>query len=74
MESRGHGWGPGFGVRRPLRFLARELDLDVAQTERLAAILDVLKTQRAQAQVDHKKAVSEIADALAADPYDASRV
>ena len=79
MESRAHGgphggWSPGFGVRRPLRFLARELDLDESQTERLAAILDVLKTQRAQAQVDHKKAVSEIAGALSADTFDASRV
>jgi Spy/CpxP family protein refolding chaperone len=79
MESRGHGgphggWSPGFGVRRPLRFLARELDLDESQTERFAAILDVLKTQRAQAQVDHKRAVSEIAAALADDTFDASRV
>lgn len=79
MESRAHGgphggWSPGFGVRRPLRFLARELDLDESQTERLAAILDVLKTQRAQARVDHKKAVSEIAAALSADAFDASKV
>lgn len=74
MESRGHGGGPGFGVRRPLRFLARQLELDHDQTEKLAAVLGELKTQRAQAEVDHKKAVNAIADALAADAFDASAV
>ena len=73
-ESRAHGWGPGFGVRRPLRFLARQLDLSEEQVSDLAAILDALKTQRAQAKVDHKKAIGAIADALSADPFDAAAV
>jgi Spy/CpxP family protein refolding chaperone len=73
-ESRAHGWGSSFGVRRPLRFLARQLDLSEDQTAELAAVLDALKTQRAQAKVDHKKAIGAIADALSADPFDAAAV
>ena len=73
MESRGH-FGPDFGVRRPLRFLARQLDLSEEQTADLAAVMDALKTQRAQAKVDHKKAIGAIADALSADPFDADAV
>jgi Spy/CpxP family protein refolding chaperone len=73
MEHRGRGFG-GFGVRRPLRFLSRELDLDAEQTESLAAVLDELKTERAQAQVDHKKAIAAIATALAGDDFDAAAV
>ena len=64
----------GFGVRRPLRFLARELDLDTRQTERLAALLDALKTQRAQAAVDNKKATAAFADAFEAEEFDADAV
>lgn len=69
----GGGWGP-FGVRRPLRFMARQLDLDDDQVEELAAILDDLKTQRAQARVDRRKAVSVFADAFLADTFDGDRV
>lgn len=74
MESRGRGWGPGFGVRRPLRFLARQLELSPGQTEQLAAILDDLKTQRAQAKVDHKKALGAIAAAISGSEFDADAV
>ena len=72
-ESRGQGWGP-FGVRRPLRFLARQLDLSEEQAAELAAILDTLKTQRAQARVDHKKAIGKIADAMSGAQFDADAV
>lgn len=68
------GAGRGFGVRRPLRFLARQLELTNEQTERLAALLDALKTQRAQASVDHKKALGAFADVFAADEYDGAAV
>ena len=44
--------GGGFGVRRPLRFLAFKLGLDEAQVTGLAGILDELKTERAQAAVE----------------------
>ena len=40
--------GGGFGIRRPLRFLAHKLDLDAGQVAALARILDELKTERAQ--------------------------
>ena len=74
-HSRGRGSGRrGFGVRRPLRYMARQLDLDEQQVNDLAAILDELKTQRAQASVDHRKAVSAFADAFLGDEFDAAAV
>jgi Spy/CpxP family protein refolding chaperone len=65
--------GGGFGVRRPLRFLANHLDLDDAQIAVLARILDELKTERAQGEVDRRRTVSALADALAADSFDAAK-
>lgn len=79
-HGHGHGHGPGrfggrfgggppddggfFGVRRPLRFLAHKLELTEAQVAGLARILDELKTERAQAEVDNRRTVSAFADAL----------
>ncbi len=60
----------GFGVRRPLRFMAWKLELDEAQVEQLAGILDALKTERAQAAVDHRRSVGAFADALESDTFD----
>ena len=61
----GHwGGGGGLGVRRPLRFLAHKLDLTEAQVAVLARILDELKTERAQAEVDNRRTVSAFADAV----------
>ena len=71
----GHGPGPGgrfggpddgggFGVRRPLRFLAHKLELSEAQVPELARILDELKTERAQAEVDNRRTVTAFADAV----------
>jgi len=54
-----------FGVRRPLRLLAYKLGLDAEQVRKLARILDELKTERAQAEVDERRAVAAFADALA---------
>jgi Spy/CpxP family protein refolding chaperone len=65
--------GGGFGVRRPLRFLAYKLDLDEAQVTGLAAILNELKTERAQAEVDHRRTTSAFADAVAAESFDESK-
>ena len=62
------------GVRRPLRFMARQLDLDEEQVEKMAAILDDLKTQRAQAQVDRRKSIGTFADAFLGDEFDSERV
>lgn len=57
------GGGP-FGVRRPLRFLAHKLDLSEEQTADLARILDELKTERAQADVDQRRTIAAFADAI----------
>ncbi len=56
--------GGFFGVRRPLRFLAHKLELTEAQVAALARILDELKTERAQAEVDNRRTISAFADAL----------
>ncbi len=70
----GGGWSGGpFGVRRPLRFLAYKLDLDEAQTAELAAVLDDLKTERAQAAVDQRRMTSAFADLFAAPDFDAGK-
>ena len=70
----GGGFGGGaFGVRRPLRFLAHKLDLDEKQVTELARILDELKTERAQAEVDNRRALSEFADALTGETFDAAK-
>lgn len=62
--------GGGFGVRRPLRFMAHRLELTEQQVTELAAILDELKTERAQAAVDHRRSVGAFADALAGPSFD----
>lgn len=61
-----------FGVRRPLRFLAFKLDLDDEQVEKLARILAELKTERAQAEVDDRRALSAFAAAVDGDTFDAA--
>src|SRR4029453_13359101 len=53
-----------FGVRRPLRFLAYKLGLEETQVSELAKILDEIKTERAQAAVDHRRALSAFAEAV----------
>jgi len=62
--------GSNFGVRRPLRFMAHRLELNEKQVAELAAILDELKTERAQAAVDQRRSVGNFADALAGDTFD----
>jgi Spy/CpxP family protein refolding chaperone len=66
--------GGAFGVRRPLRFLSHKLDLDEEQVAELAAILGDLKTERAQAEVDARRATGALADAVAGDTVDAERL
>jgi len=78
------GWDPqgrrggdrsagGFGVRRPLRFLAFKLDLSDEQIAELAKILDDLKTERAQAEVDRRRTLAAYADAVNGDAFDEAR-
>ena len=69
----GFGPGGGFGVRRPLRFLAYKLGLDEKQVMLLARILDELKTERAQVAVDDRRTLAEFADALSGDQFDGAK-
>ncbi len=74
VRSEGEGFGGGpFGVRRPLRFLAYKLELDEKQVAELARILDDLKTERAQGEVDRRRSLSGFADAVAGPTFDAAR-
>jgi Spy/CpxP family protein refolding chaperone len=66
-------FGGGFGVRRPLRFLAHKLDLDERQVGELARILDELKTERAQAEVDRRRTLSAFAEALSGAEFDTAK-
>lgn len=69
------GWEGGgpFGVRRPLRFLTWKLQLDEAQVAELAAILDELKTERAQAAVDERRTLSAFAEVMAGESFDSPK-
>jgi len=71
--GRGFGGEEGFGVRRPLRFLAYKLGLDERQVAELARVLDELKTERAQVAVDDRRSLADFADALAGEAFDAAR-
>lgn len=66
--------GGAFGVRRPLRFLSRNLDLTEEQVADLARILGHLKTERAQAEVDQQRSVGAFAEALEAESLDESKL
>jgi hypothetical protein len=70
----GDGFGGGaFGVRRPLRFLAYKLELDERQVAELARVLDELKIERAQGEVDRRRSLTAFADALGAEAFDEAR-
>jgi Spy/CpxP family protein refolding chaperone len=63
----------GFGVRRPLRFLAYKLDLNDQQVTELARILNELKTERAQAAVDDRRTLADFADAMTGEAFDLTK-
>lgn len=65
--------GGAFGVRRPLRYLAYKLQLEDVQVGELARILDEIKTERAQAAVDHRRALSAFADAVEGEAFDSKK-
>ena len=69
----GEEFAGGFGVRRPLRFLAWKLGLSEPQLERFAALISELKTERAQAAVDGRRSLSEFADAVSGDAFEATK-
>ena len=73
-----HHWpgderGQSFGVRRPLRFLAWRLGLDDEQVAKLAEVLNELKTERAQHEVDDRRALTSLADAVQAEAFAGER-
>jgi len=62
--------GSPFGVKRPLRVLTEELELDEPQQNELARILSELKTERAQAEVNRQRSLSLFSDLMAAPVFD----
>ena len=73
-ETSDAGFGGGsFGVRRPLRFLAYKLQLQEAQVAQLARILDEIKTERAQAAVENRRALAAFADAVEGEKFDRTK-
>jgi len=63
-----------FGVRRPLRFLAHKLELSEEQVAKVATVLNSLKTERAQAEVDQRRRIAAIADAFEGDDFDLGKI
>jgi Spy/CpxP family protein refolding chaperone len=59
-----------FGVRRPLRFLTYKLGLHQEQVAAFARILTEVKNERAQAEVDSRRALAAFADALSGSTFD----
>jgi Spy/CpxP family protein refolding chaperone len=56
-----------------LRFLAYKLELDDRQVPELAKILDELKTERAQAEVDRRRSLAAFADSVGGATFDDAR-
>lgn len=56
-----------------MRFMAHKLELDDEQIAKLAKILDDLKTERAQAEVDRRRTVAAFAEALSGVTFDEAR-
>jgi Spy/CpxP family protein refolding chaperone len=71
--AHGDATASGFGVRRPLRFLAHKLELDEKQVAALAKILDELKIERAQGEVDDRRALADFADAIGGEAFDSAK-
>lgn len=53
--------------------MAYKLDLDEPQIEKLAVILNTLKTERAQAALDERRSVNVFAEALEAESFDEAK-
>jgi len=73
MSDGDFGGGASIGVRRPLRFLAWKLDLDEKQVTELAKVLADIKTERAQAAVDERRAAGMLADLAGAGEFDQAK-
>jgi Spy/CpxP family protein refolding chaperone len=53
-----------FGGRRPLRYLSYQLDLDEPQRRQIGAVLEEVKVEREQADLDEKKMVASLAEQI----------
>lgn len=73
-SEEGRGGHGGFGIRRPLRFLAHKLELDETQIGQLVRVLDDLKTERAQGDVDNRRVVAGLSDALAEESFNEAKI
>src|SRR5690348_14022353 len=73
MSGSEFGGGGSFGVRRPLRFLAWKLELDEKQVAEVAKVLADIKTERAQGEVDARRAAALLADLAAAAEFDQAK-
>jgi Spy/CpxP family protein refolding chaperone len=73
-EADGRGSGEGFGIRRPLPFLAHRLKLDKRQAAELGRIIDELRTERAQAAIDDRRTASAFADALSGEELNSAQL
>ncbi len=76
-RSRRHDGEELFGARglgrRPLRVLTHRLELSDDQTAEAAKILERLKIERAQAEVDLRRAAADLADAVESTEFDTLR-
>ncbi|MFT4625681.1 MAG: Spy/CpxP family protein refolding chaperone [Myxococcota bacterium] len=68
MRWRGRG-----GPRRPLRFLARRLGLAPEQLATVSSLFEDLRTERAQADVDRRRANKLVSEAFAAATFDTAK-
>jgi hypothetical protein len=73
MGGHGRGRGGPLGGRRPLRFLAWKLGLSEEQLRAVAAILSELKTTRAAAHVERRRAAARYAEAVEGAAFDAEK-
>lgn len=59
-----------FSIKRPLRFLARKLELSDAQLREVADVLSDFKLERDLADVERRRAKKVLANALKGDTFD----
>jgi hypothetical protein len=70
-RQRPHEGAGGLGVRRPLRFMVRQLELTAEQSAELASILDEIRYERAQVELDVQRTQVGFADAFGASELNA---
>ncbi len=61
-------------MRRPLRFLTWRLDLSREQAAKAARVIERIKIEREQANVDLRRAAAEMADAVDGETFDRERM